>query len=236
MIIDPSLVKYIQKVISTGYELDIVDLLIEPGLVRGANDDRTAFILITQDVPSFPFGTMAINRLDLFQSRLSLANNSDTFQVEAETRDEFVRSLILKGKGLKVEYRCANPKIFEQKKIPKNIKEKIPVCQIKVSSDLVTMIQKGISAMGADYFRFVGTSDGKVQLEIIDVNSDKLTYEIPNDQVLYSTEFTLDFFSKLTLSAFKKSSSGAFEIYANKLLTTKINDLDAYIIAKAETE
>lgn len=236
MLLEPSLVSFLDRVIATADQTGMTDVIIESGLIRAVNDERTAFIYHTDDVPSpLPFDAIGINRVDLFQSRLSLAKVTDGFQIDASIHDNFVRSLVLKGKGIKVEYRCANPKIIEQKRPPKrNIKAtQQVVCELKISPELLSMIQKGLSAMQADFVRFVG-NDQEVRLEIYDVNNDAFAYTIPNENVLMKSSFMLDFFAKQMLTILKKSSNGTFQMYDIKVLGTRVNDVDVFVTGKVE--
>ena len=174
MVIDPVSLTYIQNALVTANLVNIDSIIIEPNCVRATTEERDIVLLQLTDVPPMPFGSIGINRIDVFTSRIELAKSAGSFSVDATIEDKnpdqpFVRSLNMIGKGINIEYRCANPATI---KAYKTVNDEV-VYRVNITSELVSMMHKGQTAMKSDEVAFVCNKTG-VTMEISDINSDTL--------------------------------------------------------------
>lgn len=234
MKLDQTSLNYISAVIRTAELVKIGNIIIEPGRVRAIDDDRTIVIFHEQDVPDMPFGAIGINRISVFNDRLELAKSQDNFSVEVEIRDAetdaaWAKALTFKGKGIKVEYRCANPKTIQA---PKTLSDGEKYA-IQMTADALTLMNKGVSAMKADTVTIFGTSEG-VFFEMADINGDALTYRfgdvaedlIDGEDVEFSNKYPVK-----TLIPVLKLLPNAEVIITNRgLIKLKANGLTIYAI------
>lgn len=237
MKIDVDTLKYIQNVITTAKLVGIETICIEPGRVRALNEDSTAFILHTKDVPALPFGSISINRIDLFESRYSIARAVDDCVIEAvvagQPDSHFVRALTMKGKGIKLDYRCANPATVRS---PKGYTDQ-PRYQGRMTPEAVSYMQKGMSAMQTDEVTFIGTSDD-LSFEMVDINGDKFEHRFgdgitkvqPADKDVPSCSHRYPV--KMLLTLFKMNSTGNFYFTSKGVLVMNANSLDVYLLPR----
>ncbi len=229
---------YIETVVSVAKTAGIDNIIIEQDRVRGLDDDKTVLILQTEDVPTFPFGAIGLTRIGVFASRYEIAKTAKDFTVEANIDDtingepSFVRGLLLKGKGVKIDYRCANPKTIQA---PKALNDTI-THKVKMSSDAVQMLSKGQAAMSADEAIFVGTEDG-VSLEIKDNNGDSLVYDITDDISLENGHKVSDFYHRYPIKVisplFKQNPDGYFYLSSKGMLYIDVNGINVVVLPRS---
>lgn len=241
-------IDYIQAVIKTANLVDIGNIIIEPGKVRAMDEDQTVVLFQDENVPEMSFGSLGLNRIGVFLSRLELAKVQENFNIEAVTTGDssvysfsmfdpadkiqpmWVRSLTMNGKNMKIDYRCASPQTI---KAPK---ARVGAAQHRVdlTSEAINMITKGKAAMKSDEVSFHGSKKG-VTLEIADINGDSLEYQF-TDIVHAKAGTSLDFSYKypidLLLPIFKTNPTGQFSITARGMLMFTVNGLDVYVMAK----
>jgi hypothetical protein len=237
MIIDPTSLAYIQNVIKTANLVKIDNIIIEPGKVRAIDTDHTVVLFHDKNVPIMPFGSIGINRINVFSSRVEIAQSVENFSVEAvmdsgTSKEPFVRALIMKGKGIKVDYRCANPQTIQA---PKAVHDPA-IYRIKMTKEAIDLMQKGQSAMTTDEVSFVGNSEG-VSFEMSDINSDTLAYHFADSIDNVSGKdipptFAHKYPIKTLHSLFKANSDGHFEMTTKGMLKIVVNNLDIYVLAR----
>lgn len=236
MKVDQASLAYMQKVVQTADLFKISSVIIEPNRVRAIDDTRAVFILEEQNIPDLPFGSIGMNRLDLFASRYEIVKTIDNFVMEAVVEGDdnmFARALTMKAKGIKVDYRCANPATIQA---PKAMNDVVKY-KVEFTPAALSYIQKGQSAMAADEITFVGTKDG-VSFEIADINTDKLAYQFA-DTVTNVVEgdvsdaiFTHKYPIKLIATLFKANTSGHFFLTNRGMLKAVINGLSVVILPR----
>ena len=236
---DP-LIKYIEKAVNVAKIAGIDNLILETDRIRAMDEDATIFICHNTDVPELPFGAVGMTRIGVFSSRLDIASSMGDVSViatvdETDPKNTFVRALQLKGKGVKVDYRCANPTTL---KAPKQVADPKAYSAV-MSATAVQMMVKGQSAMAADDVALIGSKDG-IQLEIKDNNSDALTYQI-DDMVTIEGEGpakTPDFFHRYpikTITAlFKQNQDGRFYITSKGIAVITVDDLTVYVMPRSD--
>lgn len=239
MQVDKPTLAYIENVVATAKLLGIDNIIIEPDRVRAMDDDTSVVLLQTDNVPVMPFGSLGLNRLSLFSSRYEIAKNADKFELVADvagtdTPVPYVRALTMKGKGIKIDYRCANPAAI---RAPKAFANDALKYRARMHPEAVVYMMKGSSAMDADEVSLIGAKDS-ISFEITDINSDKMSYVfgdvvdnvLPNDSS--EPKFVHRYPIKLLQTLFKPNSDSYFYITSRGMLKIAINGLDVYVLAR----
>jgi len=226
------LTTFIENVVKTSQSVQIDDVIIEGGAVRAIDEDRTVVLYQTNNVPSFPFDSIGLNRIGILLSRLDLVKGRDGFQIDIETKTNeditHVSALKMKSADTKVGYLCANPETI---KAPKQINDEI-IYSIQLNAEAVSVLQKGHAAMGSENVSII-SKDG-VSFELEDINGDTFVHDFSSDATSLSpgadTSFVHKYPVKVILSLFKQNPDGVFEIGAKGILKISVNDLDFYVL------
>lgn len=229
MKLDKNTVSYIQTVVETAKLVGIDSVIIEPNLVRAIDDKNTVVINQDKDVPDMPFGSIGMNRLDIFTARYDIAKTSEGFTIEADVDDDsqFARSIIMKGKGMKIDYRCANPTAI---KAPRQVKDTMKY-RVALTTDAVVFLQKAQSAMQAETVTIV--SDNGVSFELSDINNDAFKYQFADKVEVLSDgtgKFAHRYPVKTLLPLFKQNATGHFEIGGKGTAGFQLNGLRVFVL------
>lgn len=229
---------YIEAVVAVARTAGIDNIIIEEDRVRAMDDDKTVVILQTENVPKLPFGSIGLTRVGTFSTRYEIAKAAKDFVVEATIDDtsdsepSFVRALLLKGKGVKIDYRCANPKTIQA---PKALNDAI-THRVKMNADAVQMLTKGQAAMTADEVVFVG-KEGDVALEIKDNSGDALAYDITADVTLENGHKVSEFFHrypiKVIVPLFKQNPDGYFSLSTKGMMHISVNNINVVVLPRS---
>jgi len=229
---------YIETIINVAKLANVDNIILEEGRVRAVDEDCTVFILQTDKVPALPFGAIGLNRINVFTSRYDIAKPSKGFVVESTVDDtiknepSFVRSLQFKGAGVKIDYRCANPKLI---RAPKEIKDPI-THSVRMSSEAIHMLSKGQAAMAADDVAFTGSKTG-VTLEIKDNNSDALEYKFCDTVGLVGTTTVPDFHHlyplKTITTLLKQNPDVTVFITAKGMMHIDVNGINVVVMPRS---
>lgn len=233
-------IKYIEKAVGVARIAGLDNLIIETDRVRAADDDITIFICHDEDVPDLPFNAIGMTRLNVFTSRLDIATGLGDCSIIAtvdtsKPENTFVRALQIKGKGVKVDYRCANPAMI---KAPKQIADP-RTYSATMTAAAVQMMVKGQAAMSADDIVLIGSTDG-VSLEIKDNNSDALTYLFDDEVTLevdgpaVNPDFFYRYPIKTITALFKQNQDGRFYITSKGILIITVDDLTVYVMPRSD--
>ena len=231
-------IKYLKNVMTTAQLVGVDVVVIESNLVRGMDDGRSVFILQDKDVPDMEFGAIGITRLSSLTSRMKIAEELDNFSVEATLVEEddgytFARALIMKGKGLKVDYRCAKPAqlVASQQAGPKQMKDDIEFC-VEFDKSMVDMLHKGQAAMKSDEVSII-SNDG-VTFELLDVNNDVFSHKFADETINLlgeeNTKFAYRYPTKVLLMLLKNTEDVLFKVSKRGLLCIDINGLNVYML------
>jgi hypothetical protein len=241
----------IQNVIKTAELVGIGNIIIEPGCIRAMDEDQTVVLFQDKNVPEMSFGSIGLNRISLFNSRLEVARAQDNFSMDAVLTGEdnkigfnkydpstknpvpmWVRSLTMNGKGTKIDYRCASSQTI---KAPKN-RAGVAQYRIDINPEMINMIIKGSSAMKADEVSLIGDKNG-CTLEMADINGDSLEYHftdvIHNEGTGTTPGFEYKYLIKLVLPLLKRNPTGSISITSRGTLIFTVNNLDIYIMARS---
>lgn len=234
MKLDVNTIAYIQNITRTAQLIGIDNIIIEPGIVRGIRDDKSVVLVQSKDVPEMEFGSMGINRLSTFLSRLEIVKTREHVEVDATVDEDkgFARSLIMKGEGVKIDYRCANPATIQA---PKQINDVLKH-KITLTPEAILLMQKGQSAMESEHMTIQTDKDGVVYFVLVDINSDEMKFKIADgteklgdDAKSFSHKYPL----KVLLTLFKHDTTASFCIGGKGILQIMINGLNLYVLPQA---
>jgi len=231
MKLDTDSIVYIQNVVRTAQMIDIDNVIIEPGLVRAIDDNKTVVLFQDKDVPDMSFGSIGLNRIGVFMSRLDIAKTQEDFNIDATIDDgsQFTRSLTMKAKGLKVDYRCANPTTIQA---PKQVND-VMKYKVQLNAEAVVLLQKGQSAMAAENVTIVSGKDG-VKFELVDINDDVFSHIVTTDVECLTddtnTSFAYRYPVKTLLPLFKYNPEGFFTIGQKGILSISVNGLTIFVL------
>lgn len=237
MKVDTDLVDYIINVVKTAKLVNIDNVIIEPGIVRAMSEARTVILHSSDNVPDMPFESIGITRINDLITRYDMAKSIEKFAVEATAKEDgdvtWCTQLLLKAKGLKIDYRCFNPrKLNAPKHINDSWRFKVPLTE-----EAVTLLQKGTASMSAEFVTII-SNDG-VSFEFADDAKDvfKHTFAddaelIPDDdgEVASSTKFAHRYYVKLILAIFKNNPTGTFTVGQRGILSFPVNGLTVYVL------
>jgi hypothetical protein len=250
MILTTPEIKYIQKIISLANLLGIENLIIEPNKIRAMNTEQTIVLFQDKNVPEMQFGSLGLNRLKDFTSRLDIVLAQDNFTIDATTAGVdntigfdiyepgskvpapmWIRSMLMAAKNTKINFRSASPQTI---KAPK-VRATGAAFGVDLTPDVVSMITKGKGAMKTDEVGFVGNKDG-VWLELIDINGDVLEYQFADSSHINiigkEPEFEYKYPIDSLLRIFKPNPTGTFHITERGQLSYTVDDIDVYIMAR----
>lgn len=231
MKLDAITISYIQTVVKTAKLVNIDSIIIEPNIVRAIAEDNSVVILQNKDVPDMPFGSIGMNRLDIFNSRYELLKMQDKFSVDVDIDEDAkcARSIIMKAKGTKIDYRCAKPQTI---KAPRQIND-VSKYRVKMNGDTVVLLNKAVSAMSSPDYVTLISNDG-VSLELTDINNDtfKHTFMEKPEPLTSDTsgKFAHRYYVKTLLPLLKQDSEGYFDVGAKGILAFYVNNLTVYAL------
>jgi hypothetical protein len=230
MKLDQETISYLLNVVKTARLVGIDNIIIEPNLVRAMDDANTVVLFQNKDVMEMPFGSIGLTRTDAFMARYEVARSQDKFTMEAVVHDdtEYARSLVMKGKGVKIDYRCGDPSKI---KAPRQVNDTL-MFSVGLTGEAVAILQKGQAAMGVDTVSVV-SNDG-VSFELTDVNGDTFKYTFADDAEPLSddtnTKFVHRYPVKTLLALFKNNPEGKFSIGAKGILSFPINGVTVFVL------
>lgn len=242
---------YIINVVKTAKTLKIQNVIIEPGKVRAMDDNQSVVIFQDEDVPTFEFGSIGLNRLEVFISRFDIIRSTDSFSIDVSTAGEdnsigydkfdltnrsakqpmYARSINMTGTNIEIDYRCTNPAVLKAPKTRSHDNK----FKISLTENAFTMIQKGKLAMQSELVNFTGNTKG-VFLSVTDINGDTLKYKFADEVVNILNDdppkFSFSYPIEVLVSIFKDNPNTLFYITNKGFLTSTINDLTVYVAPK----
>jgi hypothetical protein len=235
MKIDAKVVQFIENVITTAQKVGIEDVIIErqnttDALIRAIDDKRTVVLNHVAKNVNLPFESIGLSRINILLSRFQVAKSQSDFSVDVDVHDSegYVRSMLLTGKGVKIDFRCANPKTIQA---PKTVNDTV-TCIVPLPADAVVLLQKAQSAMGAENVTIISNSEG-VSFELYDVNSDKFTHTF-NTKVESinggDTKFANTYPLKIILPLFKENAGDNFGVGQKGIMNIQMNNINLYVI------
>lgn len=233
MKLDQENLDYILNVVKTAKLVGIEGIAIEPNLVRGYDlKNNSVLILQTVNVPDMSFGSIGMGRLDIFSARYEILRTQDKFSIEADIDmdAQCTRSLILKAKGTKIDFRCAKPVAI---KGPKQVNETFKH-RVHMNSESALLMQKAISAMEKpDVVTLLSNNEG-VSFEFLDVNNDKFSHTFMEKVESLTPDATGKFAHRYLVETLfpliKHNPDGHFDVGQKGILAFTVNNLTVYVL------
>lgn len=233
-----NLITYIKHVTNVANQFDIDTLIIEPNRVRAMDLKQSAIILHDKDVPDLPCTSLCITRVKEFSNRLELVLKQPNPEISIimspkvnEDGVEYAETIIMKAKGIKTDFRCGEPK---RKMAPKQINDPF-VHQLKIMTEITSIIQSGKTAMATDDVIILGDNT-HAQISMRDtVHGDVLTFDLDAPPILLTDvaePFRHVFSAKLLLTALKTTTSTTFTLSQKGFLKINFNGVDVVILPK----
>lgn len=160
----------IWRVVQTAKLVNIDSVIIEEGRLRGIDENRTVVLFHEDGSINLGVGSLGMTRIDTLLSRLNLVMGYDDFSVDATVDPEknFIRSLTMKAKRSRVQYRCADPSHISA---PRVINDIMKASVVFPQPDIV-LLKDGAKAMGNAEFVTIKNDKDQVMFEIEDINGD----------------------------------------------------------------
>jgi len=136
----------------------------------------------------------------------------------------------MKGKGVKIDYRCANPTTITA---PKQIRD-VGVSSVDITGEAVYLFQKGLVAMGSEVVTIIN-NDG-VSFEFADNNADVFSHQFADDVTVLEGDggnFAHKYPAKVLSALFKHDPTGTMVIGKGGTLTMQINNLNVTVLPRA---
>lgn len=235
MKLQDDIVEYIFNVVKTADIVHVDHIIIEPGMVRSMNEARTVGLFNNKDVPDMPFVSIGITRIHDLLTRFSIAKDQTNFTMDVSSNDEHATQFMLKAKGLKIDYRCGDPRKLTA---PKTLLD-VECFRVQITEEAVSFFQKGIAAMSADEVTLL-SKDG-VSFEFRDDSHDIYSYTlsdnvelVPNDEgkVSSSTKFAHRYPAKTLLALFKQNPEASFTVGLKGMLRFPLNGLTVFVMPR----
>lgn len=164
----------LMNILSTCAAVGIDSVIIEDGLVRGVNDDKSCAIISDYMVPGFT-QRIGLSRLSSLKSRIELLSGTAGTVIEAnETERDEINALEIKSGKSKVQFRCTSTMLI---KAPKQINDSA-VFSVSVASSELKMLIDGIRVMGAKRVVLAIRQNASVHFELADATNDSFRMEI----------------------------------------------------------
>jgi hypothetical protein len=153
---------------------DIDSIIIEDGIIRGANESKTCALLSDCEVPAFP-QKIGLGRLRALEGRLNLFMSTAAAVIDARESDrgEITMIDISAGKN-KAQFRCTSTLLI---KAPRSINDS-PVAVLTVNKAELKTILDAIRVMGAKQVALTIKRDLIVSFEFCDAASDLFKIEL----------------------------------------------------------
>ncbi len=237
MKLDTTIKEKLIDIVSTAHSIGISALVIDADSIRGVGEKKALILLDTNTPDISELGSIAVNRVNLFNSRISLMNGK-TMSMEAVTRTEdngdvLVEKFILKDKKTTVDFKCCRA---GQIKAPKILKSAM-IYQFDISSDSLQMMMQANSAMNNDNLSF-NLEDNVVYFKLTDNSGDMLKHVISDEVNILDDEATKTFFfnydKKILLPLIKMAfKNGAdtlsLQLTSRGFINLTINSLNIFV-------
>lgn len=225
MKLDNNIIKFIEDVVQTAKLVDIDNIVIEPERVRGMDENRSVVLFHEDEDLNLGIGSIGLTRIDTLLSRLEMVKTQDEFEVVAtiDKEREFVRSMTIKAKGTKVEYRCADPTHINA---PRQINDTM-MATVQLTPEAVLLLHKAVTAMGNAEFVTIKCNGDEVTFELEDINGDVFDHTFAKG---VDHNFSYKYPVKTLLALFKQNSNGVFEVGQKGIVRVTHNNLGVLVL------
>ena len=146
-------------------------------IIRGIDEKQSVVVITKSNVPNLNDKQVAISRLSLLASRLTLIKNQgdvDIDAVEAKNGTDISHLDLSSGKT-KVQFRCSAVDVTRG--VPKSMND-TPAWKITAPSKIISLLSQATAAMQAEKVTISSKNLDCVTLECIDSNNDVFSTEI----------------------------------------------------------
>jgi hypothetical protein len=166
--------------IQTATTVGIERMLIGDGLIRGFDERKTVGIVTDKNIPDLDGKLIALNRLKILQSRISLGNAQGALQVDATIapNGKDISILEIQAGKFKSQFRCAS--LEAVKGIPKGMSDPL-AWEVKIPTKLIPLIAQTEGSMATEGITFASKDGKKVTIELVDSNKDVASFELDDD-------------------------------------------------------
>lgn len=238
-------IKQLDELVSTALTVGIDSLVISENIIRGQSEEKTAFLIETENVLPTPH-TIAIRTPKTLLERLSFFKIREESEIifNKHSNKEFIKSITIKNQNSKIDYTCASPEFLQ---IPREIVYELG-WEITIENTIVSDIVSGCNTIKTENIGFL-IDNHRLILQITDVNDDKFEIVISEDckwindddqidtlLIYYKKEHILNLFKKLC-----NNDNESFVITIGKqrkknILSTKLNGYTLYMLQNNELE
>lgn len=168
---------------TTAGKLDMSSIIIEPGVVRAIDDNRSVVILSTHDI-DLPFASLAVSRVDLLAKRLSVAKELDNIEYSVHDSSNQVISLKIKAGRVSVDFRCVSASSI---KVPKVVADEFNTT-LSMDETASSTLSKGRTMMGTSVATLLYQHKDLI-VEMCDENNDVFSFVVGNNLVDSSRDY-----------------------------------------------
>lgn len=245
-IIDKKQFDYIRKIIDVSILCGIEAVSIETNVVRGQAEDNSKgiFLIETGNVPTFEFEELAITRVKVLKSRLSLLDESNLkveyLYNEKDNGGLVVKKLKLSSGRTKTELSCGKSSMI---KSPATLKDK-KYFNFTLTSDTFLVMSKAAVAIETTNITFSTQPDGTVSFRASDNKGDMFDHLV-SDSFSKLPDADVDDFSwkygiRWVLPLFKAASDANGEVNVTitrrGILEVVVKGLTIYILPETEDD
>lgn len=224
--------------------VDISSLLIDKNGIRAKQDEKAVYLIEPGDYSFLEFDTLYINRVKALSPRIKMFETSKIdYSIDAEVKEladdtKIVSQLLLKGGKTKVKFNTSI--LTKGTNLPREMRDPKYYSFTIQSSDL-TILKKGISAMGAEQFK-IYNKDDNVHCEIVDIERDSLNQEVSSEYELLDEDAPQDFefmynfkiLFPLLQEAGRQSEKIEIQVTRKGVICLIINGLSMYIFPEVD--
>lgn len=237
MKLDIKLQDKLTHLISNAKAIGIEYLIIDELNVRGVGESP-ALMLIDPVLDGIDeIGSIGINRLSLFNTRISMLNKKNLSMTvaikEEDNGNKIVEKFILKEGKTSIDFKCCRT---NQLKIPKALKSNI-VYTFDITNESLLVMSNANNAMKNDTMSFA-LQDGEVYFKLSDTSGDVLKHTL-SDQINIMEDdapdsFFFNYDKKVLLPliklAFKEGNDKLTLAFTRRgMVNLTVNDLNIYI-------
>ena len=208
-------------------------------IIRGIDEKQSTIILTKNNVPDLNGKKVAISRLSMIASRLTLVKSQGPVEVDAvdAKNGTDISHLELSSGKTKAQFRCNS--IESTKGVPKSINDQ-RVWKITGPSKVISLLNQASGAMNTEKVTISSKDLTSVSFECVDTNNDVFSTEIDNkpewigDDGDGATTFAHSYPLKSLLPLLKEANktTDSFDIFigAGGSLSLIVNGFDFYIL------
>ncbi|MEM2159629.1 MAG: hypothetical protein QXN55_01590 [Candidatus Nitrosotenuis sp.] len=246
----PSDISALEKIIKIANIANINSVLVNGSFASGINDTNTCVITSnTSGIELVEEGEpikMALNRLDILQTRINIFKN-DSYSINGNVRKDkkynylLIDFLDIKGKNAKCSFRTASP---EAVRGPKGVNANL-VAEFTILKDEFIQIAAASKSMGEKTMLLALKRDGTASFEFNDSVKDRFIIDLQTPFTILSNEDKISvvskYFSDLFFAFVKKAgfenptaTEFSMKISDNGILKFEMNDFEITIMPAKE--